>query len=277
METERFALDSCTRLDRDPAVRSLDLGVARRRGLQSEIDEILILRRSSFLERRVHGRCHGIGVGVHRVCVSIVARRHVVLRGDVLFRRGLLGVVVAIVVRGLRGRLLGGFVRDGRKNVQLVRMVGQEAGHRRLLVMMMVAVGATAVGTVRAQASAVTTLGAAGRSVPFASAASKRLHASPAAAGSHALGARVTRPAPAGPQLELQQTDLSARSQFALSFVRPALELHDGLAFANQAPWSLSILPRPALELQDQFLVEAPPLRGLHAVLSKILWSAFDL
>ena len=59
----------------------------------------------------------------------------------------------------------------------------------------------------------------------------------------------------------------------------PALELHDRLALADQAARSLPLLPRPALELEDQLLVETSPLRRLqrHAVLCETLRSAFDL
>lgn len=124
----------------------------------------------------------------------------------------------------------------------------------------------------------MTTLGAAGRSVTLAGAASKGLHATPAAAGSHTFRAGVSRSASGGPQFEFQKADLAARSQqIALGLVGPALELHDGFALAYQTARSLPLLPWPTFELQYQFLVESSSLRRLHVVLSKTLWSTFDL
>ena len=161
VETERFALDPGPRLDRDPAVRPLDLRIARRRGLQHQIDQILILRRPPLLERRVHRRGNRIRVRVG----------HVVRGGHVVLGRGFLRVVVPIVVRGLGRGLLGRLVGDGGQYVQLVRVVGQETGHRGLLVVV-VAIRAAAVRAVGAQAGAVTALRAASRSVPLARAAS---------------------------------------------------------------------------------------------------------
>ena len=173
MEAERLALDAGPRLDRDAAVRPLDLRVARRRRLQRQIDQILVLRRAPLLERRVHRRRHGIGVCVC-VCVGVgvgvVRRGHVVLRGQVLLRRCFLRVVVAIVVGGLGRGLLRRFVGDRRQYVQLVGVMSEETGHRRLL-MMMVAIGAAAVGAVGAEAGAVTALRAASGSVALAGAA----------------------------------------------------------------------------------------------------------
>lgn len=158
VETERFALDPGPRLDRDPAVRSLDLRIARRRGLQGQIDQILVLGCPPLLERRVHRRSNRIRVSGVRV--GVVGGGHVVLGGHVLLGRGLLRVVVPIVIRGLGGGLLGRFVRDGGEYVQLVCVVGQETGHRGLLVMV-VAIRATAVRAVGAQTGAVTALRAA--------------------------------------------------------------------------------------------------------------------
>lgn len=169
VETERFALDPGPRLDRDPAVRSLDLRIARRRGLQGQIDQILVLWRPPLLERRVHRR--GNRIRVPGVRIGVIRGGHVVLGGHVLLGRGFLRVVVPIVVRGLGRGLLGRLVRDGREYVQLVRVVGQETGHRGLLVVV-VAIRAAAVRAVRAQAGAVTALRAARRSVPLAGAAS---------------------------------------------------------------------------------------------------------
>lgn len=207
VETERFALDPGPRLDRDPAVRPLDLRIARRRGLQRQIDQILVLRRPPLLERRVHRRGNRIRVP-GRVRVGHVVRGgHVVLGGHVLLGRGFLRVVVPIVVRGLGRGLLGRLVGDGGQYVQLVRVVGQETGHRGLLVVV-VAIRAAAVRAVGAQAGAVTALRAASRSVPLARAASQRLHAAAAATRGHALCARVAWSASAGAQFEFQQADV---------------------------------------------------------------------
>lgn len=155
MEAEGFALDPGSRFDRDATVRPLNLRIARRRGLQGQINEILVLRCAPFLERRVHRRGHGIRVSVGRVgvgvrvgvCIRIIRHGHVVLRGDIFFGGGFLRIVVAIIIGRFRSGFLGRFVRNGREYVQFIRMVGQETGHGWLLVMV-VAVGAAAVGTV---------------------------------------------------------------------------------------------------------------------------------
>jgi len=101
VEAEGLAFNTGAGFDRDTAVRPLNLRVARRRRLQSQINEILVLRCASLFERRVQRRGDRVCIGCVRI--GVVAR--IVLRG-VLLGRGLLRVVVAIVVRGFRGRFL---------------------------------------------------------------------------------------------------------------------------------------------------------------------------
>lgn len=274
VEAEGLALDAGAGLDGDAAVRPLDLRVARRRRLQGQVDEILVLRRPPLLEGRVHGRGDRVRVGR----VRVVARGDVVLRRDALLGRGLLRVVVAVVVRGLGGRLLRRLVGDRREDVQLGGVMREETGQRRLLVMV-VAVGAAAVGAVGAQAGAVPALGAAGRPVALAGAAPQGLHAAAAAAGRHALGAGIADATSRRAQLELQRAGVPSRPRdIALRLVRPALELHHRSTLADQTARSLPLLPGPAHELQDELLPVGPTaLRGIDVLLDEALWPALDL